>query len=140
MAWAPFGLTIRQTRSFVSGGSACSLWLSSRTESAARSKVIIALLQAPAIDDGRLWLPDHGLFDLGQIGEAAKFGSHGDPVIGLRQDRGLARDGVAENRETIARAHRKGIETVEVAQPRFQRFRQRRPLAQPVREIAGCHF
>src|SRR5579859_1111049 len=89
-AWAPLGLRTRHARSFVSAGRSCRRWFRSRTEAAARSKVIIGLLQAPGIDDGRLGLPDGRVLDAGEIGKAAELGRHGDPVVGLGQYRGLA--------------------------------------------------
>src|SRR5579863_8763268 len=96
-AWAPLGLRTRHARSFVSAGRSCRRWFRSRTEAAARSKVIIGLLQAPGVDDGGLGLPDGRVLDAGEIGEAAELRGHSDPVVRLGQHGWLAGNAVPEH-------------------------------------------
>src|SRR5439155_12967644 len=82
-------------------------------------------------------LPDLGVGGAREDGNRAVLARHRDPVVRLGQYGRLARDGIAQHREAVRGPDGERIEAVEVAEAAFERLLERRPFAQPPREVAG---
>ena len=80
-------------------------------------------LPPPTVDRGRLRFPDPSRPPTpGRLCQGSVFRRHGDPVAGLRENGGLAGDGITQHGETVGGADAEGVEAVEVVDRRFERF------------------
>ena len=85
----------------------------------------------PHIGAARLGLPDARGIDTRQHRHRAIFGAERHVGVRLGHHRRLARDRIAQHRQTLARARDKRIEAIERIEARFERGRQAVPLAHP---------
>src|SRR6478736_2967370 len=94
----------------------------------------------PEINCRGLWLPHMRFLDARKAGKRAIFRAEGDIVVGLRHDRWLASDRIAQHAEAVLGANHESVESIEIVKRMLQRIAEAVALADAPGEIARGHL